>query len=149
MKIWMPVNLAESKEPNLDAYVLECKLLLYRLRSILLAHMIKTKWKIFAQKIKETDSDELKILKNVESIPLQYINNLQCYLDRDLAKCYFAVPDKLRCKGSILSLDKVVRLAEYGNDTIPPMNWIRHSVVKFYDFILFDLGLKNNGGKDK
>lgn len=142
MKIWMPVNQEQSKKPNIESYVFSCNLYLYRLRSILFAHMIKTKWKIFEQKLNESDSDELKSLKNVESIPLQYMNSLKCFLDRDLAKCYFAVPEKIRCNGSSLSLDKVVRLAEYGNDDIPPMNWIRHSTLKFYDYVINDVNFR-------
>ena len=135
MKIWMPVNFETSKEPNIQAYIFSCNLHLYHLRAILSANIIKSKWEIFLAKLQNIkDFSEVNVdrLKNAQ---YQYINSLVCEFDKQQSRCYFYVPPTVRCKGTDIDLNKVIKLAEFGNDTIPPMNWIRHSCLKFKDYI--------------
>ena len=64
------------------------------------------------------------------------MSSLQCSYDLTTSKCYFYVPDNIRCIGTTNQLNYVIRLIEYGTDQIPPMNWIRHSYIQYYNSVV-------------
>ena len=72
---------------------------------------------------------------SVERICDQYINQLRCTYDVTSGYCYYYIPNTIRCVGTNSCLLDVIRLIEYGNNYVPPMNWVRHSYLEFVDYI--------------
>lgn len=69
-----------------------------------------------------------------------YINKLSCYYDYFECCCYYKVPENIRCPGTKNSLNKIIRILEYGTLELPPLFWARKS---FHDFIESTLYIKN------
>ena len=63
------------------------------------------------------------------------MNNLNCFYNANQGKCYYSVSDSIKCIGTNNNLNYLIRLCEYGNDIVPPLNWIRHSYNKFVDIV--------------
>lgn len=75
---------------------------------------------------------------NIRNIIELFINSLQCLYDNHDGYCYYAVPKKLRCPYTVVPLDTVIRILEYGTDTMVPLYWIRPSYRHFTKTISSD-----------
>ena len=140
MKIWYPKRYDNSKTDNVNDYKRECGLGLQAFKAILRNNINSPRWGLLKQKLLTSKYIMVNNQNafNPVSIPNQYIAYLQCYYDYAENRCYYEVPDTVRCVGTTTSLNDVVKLIEYGNDTIPPMNWIRYSYLKFNYIIMGD-----------
>ena len=139
MKIWYPLEYDEIKYKNISAYILACQIQLYTLKSILKRNIIYSKWEALKEPLTEIGViDEKTFIRRYKPVDIayQFVNNLKCYYDVNITKCYYAVQDSVRCVGTNVSLNKVIKLLEYGNKYIPPINWVRHSYIIFKDNIL-------------
>ena len=136
MKIWYPLNFAESKCKTVPDYLLKCQLGLYTFRLCLRHNLNNLKWTALTDKLKEVET--INFTKDIKAITIanQYMSSLQCSYDLTTSKCYFYVPDNIRCIGTTNQLNYVIRLIEYGTDQIPPMNWIRHSYIQYYNSVV-------------
>lgn len=59
-----------------------------------------------------------------------YINNLTCHFDDLSGKCYYSVNDYTRCPKSNTSIDLIMRVLEYGNDSVTPLYLLRKAFKK-------------------
>lgn len=136
MKIWFPISLEDTENNDVNRYILKCYGYLYTLRAILKSNIILPKWKVIETKLQENNLLDVVGNKfNISNIPYQYVNNLNCFYNANQGKCYYGVPDSIKCIGTNNNLNYLIRLCEYGNDVIPPLNWIRHSYHKFVDIV--------------
>lgn len=138
MRLKYPKNFEESESNNITEYIRLCQIDMYRFKGILKQNINITRWKTLQHTFQDNNIVESTFVRkvNVFNIANQFINELCCSFDRINSYCYYYVPDTIRCVGTNTSLNKVIRLIEYGNDKIPPMNWIRHSYMKFSDYVL-------------
>lgn len=143
MQIRYPKNLSESGLNTVQLYTDVCSLGLYRFQGILTEQMFKSKWENVERIFKEHGITVPKFSngKFAMNIAHQFINSLRCRYDTGDSCCYYYIPKSIKCYGTNLSLYKVIKLIEYGNDIISPMHWVGHSVMLFYDYIL--------GGEDR
>lgn len=136
MKIWFPINLSQSEKSNSSEYMMYCSICLPQLKYMLKRNILFPKWKVLEQKLIESKAlDIVSERFNIMNIPNQFINSLCCKYDNFSEKCYYDVSDMIKCYGTTNSLKDIIRLCEYGNDSIPPLNWIRHSYIEFSDMI--------------
>lgn len=137
MKIWYPISFEDSGEDQLYLYIAKCSLSTVLLKSILRSNINSPRWGMLTDKLKKSSiiNVQNKDRFNAVQIPNQYISYLTCSYDYTECKCYYAVADNVRCTFTTTPLNDVVKLVEFGNDSIPPMNWIRHSYAKFADMI--------------
>lgn len=139
MKIWYPINLEQSKKDNVSLYTTMCYLNMCRFKGILrdTLYTLNTRLPSMEKRLKESElltiDNEMKF--SIKKILNQYINSLTCKFDNGSARCYYYIPDMIKCYDTRQSLNFVIRLIEYGNETIPPLNWIRHSYTLFEDYI--------------
>lgn len=139
MKIWFPVSLSESGRESPTDYFLSCCLYLSRFKTILRSNILIVKWQVLDEKLKESDLLEDATEKfKATNIPNQFINNLNCGYDGYTEKCYYYVSNLVKCFGTSNNLNKLIDLCEFGNDDIPPINWIRHSYLLFKDAVKED-----------
>lgn len=68
---------------------------------------------------------------NMYNILMLYVNNLNCVYDSKLDKCYYGVPDSIRCPNTKTSLNTVIRTLEYGTTDMIPLFWVRQSLFNF------------------
>ena len=68
---------------------------------------------------------------NIISILDKYINNLYCYYDYYECCCYYKVPENIRCPYTKDTLNKVVRILEYGALDLQPLFWLRSTYTRF------------------
>ena len=136
MKIWYPIKFGEFESDNIQLYTMKCQTDLSSFRIFLRSNFNNLRWKLVPEKLKKVSN--IQLLRDIKpnDIAIQYINSLQCRYDTSSGCCYYYVPDLVRCNGTTQSLNFVIRLIEYGNDDVTPMNWIRHSYIKFTDFIM-------------
>ena len=138
MKIWYPIQYDESKNGSTIMYIATCQVNLKIFKNILFRNILTTKWSALTDTLCETGIINNTFTRRFKAIQIaqQYVNNLRCYYDANLAKCYYMVPDSIKCVGTDLQLNKVIKLIEYGDKNVPPINWIRHSYLIFKDMIL-------------
>ena len=135
MRIWCPVKRFEKE--NIPQFINRCNTYLSQFRMILQSNINIPSMKRIEKILKERDfllfvnKERFSILQTLN----QYISSLNCYYDESENKCYFDIAGITRCINTKNSLQFVIRLIEFGNDIVPPTNWIRHSYVKFLDFI--------------
>lgn len=138
MKIWYPISFEQSKNNNINLYNAMCLFDLYRFKNILKNNLSLVNTKLPGIQIRLNECPLVKVNNeitfNINAILNRYINSLTCKCDNS-SRCYYYVPDIVRCPGAENSLNFVIRLIEYGNDTIPPLNWIRHSYTLFEEYI--------------
>jgi hypothetical protein len=72
---------------------------------------------------------------NIMAIINLYINRLYCYYDYYECQCYYKVSDLIRCPNTKNSLNKVIRIIEYGTLDIQPLFWLRKSYYSFIENI--------------
>lgn len=139
MKIWYPINFAQSKEKDVSFYNTSCCLSLYRFKGILKndLYRLNTRLPSMENRLKQCEAMNVtnEFRFNLKKILNYYIGCLTCKYDISSARCYYYVPDTVRCPDTSNSLNFVIRLVEYGNDTVPPLNWIRHSYTLFEEYI--------------
>lgn len=136
IKIWYPVK--KSEDTNINAYMIGCYMQLLAFKNILRSNINVSKWKALEPKL--INNNLVRINKttklNILNIPNTYVNCLKCFFDPNLQRCYYAVSEFTKCPYSeSISLNFIIKLVEYGNESIPPLNWIRHSYSKFVDVI--------------
>jgi hypothetical protein len=138
IRLKYPKNFEESECQTFDEYTRLCQINLYRFKGILKQNINITRWKVLQKTFEENNILEGTFIRkiNVLSIAYQFINELKCSFNKPDSCCYYYTPDTIRCTGTNMSLNKTIRLIEYGNDKVPPMNWIRHSYLKFSDYVL-------------
>lgn len=73
---------------------------------------------------------------NVKLIADTFINQLQCYYDRQDNICYFSIPANVLCPYTTTPLSKVIRILEYGGYNMSPLNWIRLSYRIFIEYTI-------------
>lgn len=140
MKVWFPVSLQESKKDSESSYYMHCSLYLARFKAILRRNVLIPKWNVVGDKLIESEllhnvTQNFKVL----NIPNQFINNLRCTYDGYSEKCYYYIPDIVRCFGTTDNLNKIIHICEFGNDMIPPLNWVRHSYLILKDTVRGEL----------
>lgn len=137
LKIWYPQQYNPSKFDDLEHYKSKCQLDLYVLRDILSKNMPISLMKHAdstintSNLIHKTDNDDIETL----SIANSFISNLRCSFSDNMSRSFYYVPKYVRCSHTSDSLDYVVRLLEFGFDNIAPICWIRHSYLKFSDYV--------------
>lgn len=135
MKVWYPYNYTDSKCHSINEYIMSCTLDMSRFKLILMKNIISERWKLATTKLNNLlHTDTIKRT----DIPDSYINALMCGYDPVRGCCYYYISPFRKVGNTIYSLIKTIRLCEYGNDTIPPCNWIRHSYNEFVDTITGD-----------
>lgn len=138
IRLWFPKNFEESKKEDINSYIAECTLYLVSIKTILQNSINISKWNLLTPKLIDS---KIILVQNpykflARRIPFQYVNNLTVSFDKNNSRCYYYVSDMVKCQYTANSLNEVVQLVEYGNDVIPPINWIRSSYIKFVDTIM-------------
>ena len=136
MKIWYPISCSDLDNVNVPDYIHMCNVSLSKLRQVLIQHIDRSKIVLYQTKLSKLPYINKLTNLNLYSIMMQYINSLSCHFDTTNNKCYFAVPHGTRAIGTANTLNFIVRLIEYGNDSIPPMYWIRRSYTKYKKYIM-------------
>lgn len=134
MKLWVPITSNQFKYTN--EYINYCNVKLQELKILLKTRLDNNKLSTRKNSLLESNSIiwlPNTINFNLNSITDTYIKRLYCSLDRANNHCYYTIPIGIRCPGTKTSLDTVIRLIEFGNDIIPPMNWIRHTYHEFVE----------------
>lgn len=138
LKLWFPKNFEESKKENINDYITQCTIAINPLKTILRNNINISRWNLLTTKLIDSEivdvENSYKFL--ARRIPLQYIDRLLVAYDTATSKCYYYVPDMVRCQYTTNSLNDIVRLIEYGNNRIPPMHWLRDSYMQFVDLIM-------------
>ena len=135
LKLWFPKTMEESKQQTVPQYIAYCNIAMYSLKNILQANINTSRWNILTPKLVESNLVQIDnpLKFNARQIPNQFIVRLCCVYEPNLSKCYFCVPDTVKCRYTSNTLNQVIELVEFGNDVIPPMNWVRYSYQKFVD----------------
>lgn len=138
LKIWFPKTFEELNQETVAQYICYCNIAMYTLKNILQSNINSLRWNTLTSRLTESNLIQIDnpIKFNAIRIPNQYISRLCCTYDPNISKCYYYVPDSVKCQYTSNTLNQVVELAEYGNDVIPPMNWIRYSYTKFVDRVM-------------
>lgn len=138
LKLWFPLNFEESKKENINEYIVECTFAIYSLQTILRNNINISRWNLLNSKLVNSTVIQVQNPSKflARRIPMQYVSKLTVAYDKNNSRCYYYVPDTVRCLYTANTLNEVVQLVEYGNDTIPPMNWLRYSHKKFVDTIM-------------
>lgn len=138
LRLRYPLNLTESRKGSQQNYYQACCLSIYSLKGMLYRNINVSRWNSLQKVFEENNVFNNTFIRNVKTINIahQYINELRCYYNSADDYCYYYVPDTVRCIGTNYSLNKIIKLIEYGNDMIAPMNWIRHSYILFVDKIV-------------
>lgn len=138
LKLWFPMNFEESKKEQINDYIVQCTFATYSLQTILRNNINISRWNLLTPKL--IDSTVIQVENPYKfmarRIPIQYVERLTVAYDKNNSRCYYYVPDTVKCQYTANTLNDVVQLVEYGNDTIPPMNWLRYSHKKFVDMIM-------------
>lgn len=137
LRIRYPKNFSESKEYDVQSYIRTCNIDIYKLKGILKNNINKPKCNVVREKLLKHNILNTTFTKtiSVDRICDQYINQLRCTYDVTSGYCYYYIPNTIRCVGTNSCLLDVIRLIEYGNNYVPPMNWVRHSYLEFVDYI--------------
>lgn len=131
MKIWFPKRL--DKNDDLSVYKTSCNLAISTFRMCLNYYLNVPSLTRIERILKEnnmlefTNKDRFSIMGVIQ----QYESSLQCYYDAGEQRCYFEISHIAVCQNTKNKLDYVIRLIEFGNDKIPPTNWVRHSYTRF------------------
>ena len=138
MKIWYPIQYEPDDYTGVQDYIQQCTVDGNVLKAILKNGMNNTRFTALQSKLDKCEAIHYTTEQRRSPITIanMYINSLQCFYDFGSYMCYYAVPDIVRCPNTTDSLNYVIRLIEYGNDEIPPMNWIRHSYEQFKEKIM-------------
>lgn len=138
IKLWFPKTMEECNQQSVPQYISYCNLAMYTLRNKLRTNINSARWGILTPKLTQSTLIEITnpMKFNARQIPDQYISKLVCGYDENRARCYYYVPDNVKCLYTSNSLNQIVELIEYGNDLIPPMNWLRYSYQKFIDALV-------------
>ena len=135
MKLWYPYNLTESKRTDVNDYITSCTLDMYRLKLLLRKNIISERWKIIASKLNSLLHTDVLTGPTITDSYIQY---LECRYDPSRNCCFYTVSPFRKVGKTRYNLAKIIRLCEYGNDTIPPTNWVRHTYREFVDIITGD-----------
>ena len=134
MKIWYPI---ECKEPeSRQIYISRCQSDLNELRKILRYNINKDKVMAIQHDITESTLFTINKDFSVKQTMELFVASLVCKYDTASSKCYYTVSDLVHCRGTNKSLNFMIRLFEFGNTIIPQLNWIRHSYVKFKEYVI-------------
>lgn len=138
MKLWYPEKFDSDKEANNSMYIWKCCLMLMSFKMILRNNINKSRWLSLDSRLKDLGVIQKDTIRNYSALDIanQYINNLSCHYDALQQQCYYSVSDLIKAVGTNYSLNNIIRLVEYGNKDIPPMNWLRHSFMIFTDKVL-------------
>ena len=136
MKIWYPVNFKKSGFKDIQMYILRCQVDLGNFKMYLKSNFNNIRWKSLRSELNESSGIFFMKEINIVDIANRYVNSLQCKFDPVSSRCYYFISDFVQCPGTTQKLDFVIKSIEFGNDKIPPMNWIRHSYLKFSDFVV-------------
>ena len=134
MKFKVPIK----KETNekVSSYISKCNMWLIVFKQILRQNINRQKlevrkdilFKLPCLKWTVNSADDI----NMITIINLYINRLYCYYDYYECQCYYKVSDLIKCPNTKNSLNKVIRIIEYGTLDIQPLFWLRKS---YYSFI--------------
>ena len=134
MRIMFPKK--RDNNETIDMYMSKCKLYLSAFKIILqskiqINKLLSRKNILFSEpNIHWTIKDDNY---NIKLITDTYVNQLQCYYDRQDDICYFSLPTNTLCPYTTTSLNKVIRILEYGGYNMSPLNWIRPSYRQFIE----------------
>ena len=128
MRFLVP-NKRDTNE-SINSYINNCNLYLYVFKQILQNRLQKNKLlcrqeDLFNEPNIKWTIEEPKY--NVLLIVNTFINQLRCEYDSREDVCYFVVPIGILCPYTSTSLNKVIRILEYGGHNIMPLYWIRSS----------------------
>ena len=135
MRIWYPKTSDSSKSKR--SYIFRCNVKLEVFKRILRKNMnipkldVRRDYLLNCELIEWTNTFNMSVVQIVNT----YINKLYCVYDANELKCYYTIPKGTKCPFSNTELDYVIRLLEYGNNELPPLNWIRHSYKQFIESI--------------
>lgn len=131
MNIWFPRTLRDGED--LSTYCSSCTLALSTFNMIVRNNMNMPSLKRVERILKEKNmlDFENKERFSIQSVVNQFLGCLVCKYDDNRKTCYYTIPKITRCINTHNELQFVIRLIEYGNDKIPPMNLIRKSYTKF------------------
>lgn len=133
MKIWFPRK-KKNEETEL-IYKSHCKLTMSLFKMCLnntinVPSLKRTENIIRSKELLDfVNKDNFSVLTALK----QFNSYLMCMYDSEEQRCYYTVPNIVRCNNTNNSLEFVIKLLEYGNNYVPPMNIIRHSYLKFCD----------------
>ena len=136
MKIWYPISLDTDNKQTKQDYIRQCLIDLYVFKQLLKKTMNYTRINSAQNKLKESTIIHTTEHFKLQEAMLKFVDCLSCHYDDDLCRCYYSVSDLVMCPRCEEKLNYVIRLVEFGNDSIPPMNWIRFTVIKFKDGLL-------------
>lgn len=135
MNIWYPLTKAEFAKQSPINYVNNCKLDLYVFKSILKNQINVSKCQACCEGFSKC-FEKLKVdSKKVREIINEYINRVQCYYDISSERCYYTIPKEVLLKGTSIPLITAIKILEFGNDKVAPMNLLRHSFMEFQKYL--------------
>jgi hypothetical protein len=132
MKYIIPIE--KENNETVSEYYNKCSIMLISFRQILRNHINVGKLDARKQLLLSQPNIIWKVNDlnfNILLIINQYINSLQCFYDKRENKCYYSVPNIVRCIYTNTSLNTVIRTLEYGGGDMPPLYWIRPSYTEF------------------
>ncbi len=136
MKLWFPISGDDFNYTN--EYINYCESRLSEFK-ILLRNKLNVS-KLNSRKDGLLNSKNIRWLPTtinfkLTSITDMYIRRLHCELDKNSNRCYYTVHNGVKCPGTETSLNTVIKIIEFGNELVPPMNWIRHTYQEFVETI--------------
>ena len=132
MKYIIPIE--KENNETVSEYYNKCSIMLISFRQILRNHINVSKLDARKQLLLLQPNIIWKINDlnfNILLIINQYINSLQCFYNKRENKCYYSVPNTVRCVYTNTSLNTVIRTLEYGGGDMPPLYWTRPSFAEF------------------
>lgn len=136
MKLLVPIK--RDTNESITSYVNSCNLYLYVFKQILQNKLQRNKLlcrkeDLFNEPNIKWTIDESDY--NILLITNTYINQLRCQYDTKEDVCYYVVPIGILCPYTTTTLNKVMRILEYGGYKLMPLFWIRNSYREFVETI--------------
>lgn len=139
MKFKVPIS--KRLDETVPDYVQKCQSWLLQFKQILRTRMKLDKILCRRQLLYSQSCIQWVIPNNsydIQLILITFIDKLQCAYDKHTGYCYFEVSKKVRCPYTVTPLDTVIRILEYGTDTLTPLYWLRPAYGYFTKTILSD-----------
>ena len=136
MKLLVPIK--RDTNESISSYINSCNLYLYVFKQILQNKLQRNKILCRKEDLFNEPSIKWTITEsnyNIFLIVNTFINQLQCQYDTKENVCYYVIPLSVKCPYTVTSLNKVMRILEYGGYNMMPLNWIRSSYKEFTEQI--------------
>ena len=131
MILWFPKS--RDNNEDLSLYVYSCKAAMSTFKMMLKNNINMPQMQRIEKILKNKDLLNFtnKDRFSIQSVIQCYISSLACFYDAESDRCYYEISKILSCPNTTNNLQFVIRLIEFGNENIPPTNWVRHSYMKF------------------